>query len=165
MTRQITDISGNMVEVECIGCAIAQGTVEVRGGSVINTEYFDVSQDFEVPIPGFMIIATKRHLSSVDQFTDEEAAEFTRILQETRRLQREVLGIESVYIHQEEDTSDHFHVWMLPRHEWMLQFGRKVESMRPIMDYARKNLKTEENLALLDVDTAKLKAAASLLSF
>lgn len=165
MTRQITDISGNILEVECIGCALAQGVAEVRGGSVINTKYFDVSQDFEVPIPGFMIIASKRHLTSVDEFTDEEATEFTQVLQATRKLQREVLGIESIYIHQEEDSSDHFHVWMMPRYEWMQQFGRKVESMRPIMEYAKANLKTEENMAKLDEDTALLKAAASKLSF
>ena len=166
MTRQITDISGNVFEVECIGCAIAQEKIEVRGGSVIDTNYFDVSQDFEVPIPGFMIIATKRHLSSVDEFTDEEATEFTRILQATRKLQREVLGVESVYIHQEEDSSDHFHVWMLPRYDWMEEkFGRKIESVRPIMDYSKNELKTAENLAKLDSSTERLKAAAFELLF
>lgn len=166
MTRQITDISGTIVEIECIGCAIAQNKVEVRGGSVIRTEHFDVSQDFEVPIPGFMIIASTRHLRSIDDFTEAEAAEFMRILQITRKLQREVLNIDSVYLHQEEDTSDHFHLWMLPRYEWMTEkFGRKVESVRPIMDYARNELKTDENFAQLDESTRRLKAAASRLSF
>lgn len=166
MTRQITDISGNVVEVECIGCAIAQGAVKVRGGSVINTKYFDVSQDFEVPIPGFMIIATKRHLSSVDEFTDEEAVEFTRILRGTRKIQHDVLGIDSVYIHQEEDSSDHFHVWMLPRYHWMEEkFGRKIESVRPIMEYAKNELKTDENLAELDKSVEQLKTAASVILF
>ncbi len=165
MIRQITDISGNLVKVECIGCAIVQGTLEVRGGSVISSKYFDVSQDFEVPIPGFMIVATKRHLSSIDELTNEEAAEFTQILRATRKLQREILGIESVYIHQEEDSSDHFHIWMMPRYEWMGQFGHKVESMRPVMDYAKARLKTEENLAKLDEDIKRLRAAASELQF
>ena len=165
MARRITDVSGNIVEVDCIGCAIAQNVVEVRGGSVINNEYFDVSQDFEVPIPGFMIIATKRHLSSIDEFTPEEANEFTRILQTTRKLQRDVLGIDSVYLHQEEDTSDHFHVWMFPSYDWMQEkFGSKIESVRPIMDYARFELKTKENLAELDKSVEQLRDAVKALS-
>jgi diadenosine tetraphosphate (Ap4A) HIT family hydrolase len=165
MTHSITDISGNSVEVECLGCAIVKNVVEIRGGSVIRTGLFDVSQDFEIPIPGFMIVSSLRHVSSIDEFTSEESLEFIQILKATRKLQREVLGIETVYLYQEEDAS-HFHMWMFPRYGWMnVQFGRNSESLRPIMEYARDSLKTEENLAQLDSDIEKLARAASELRF
>lgn len=71
---------------------------------------------------------------------------------------REALGIQVVYLIQEEDTSDHFHVWMFPRYPWMTEkFGRKIQSVRPIMEYARESLKTPENLKQVDEATAKLK--------
>lgn len=50
---------------------------------------------------------------------------------------------------------------MFPRHDWMEpQFGRKAESMRPIMEYARNELKNDENLGKLDEDVRRLKEAA-----
>jgi diadenosine tetraphosphate (Ap4A) HIT family hydrolase len=165
MKQEITDIRGETRALECLSCAIAQNTVEIRGGSVIRSAFFDVHQDFEIPIPGFMILTSLRHLQSVSEFTDEESAEFMQVLRAIRDLQREVLGIDTVYLHQEEDTSHHFHLWLFPRHEWMNAMGRKAESMRPIMEYARKELKTEENLQKLDEDVRKLKEAASRLSF
>lgn len=166
MTREITDIGGNTVELDCLSCAIAQNKVEIRGGSIIRSRHFDLHQDFEIPIPGFIILTSLRHLQSVDEFSDEESAEFMQVLRAARKLQREVLNIETVYLHQEEDTSHHFHMWMFPRYGWMKeQFGRKAESMRPIMEYARAELKTEANLSQLDVDVARLQNAAAQLQF
>lgn len=166
MTHEITDIGGNTVDTDCLSCAIAQNKVKIRGGSVIRSNHFDVHQDFEIPIPGFMILTSLRHLKSVDEFTNEESDEFIKVLRATRQLQRNILGIETVYLHQEEDTSHHFHLWMLPRYDWMdPQFGRKVESMRPIMEYARNELKTEENLLKLDGDVKRLIESAAKLSF
>ena len=162
MTKEITDIRGTTVTLDCLSCAIAQNKVEIRGGSVIRSEYFDVHQDFEIPIPGFMILTSLRHLKAVDEFTEEEAADFIQVLRRARKLQRDVLGIDTVYLHQEEDTSHHFHLWMFPRYDWMEpQFGRKSESMRPIMEYAREHLKTDTNLKKLDEDVARLQEAAS----
>lgn len=161
MIHQITDVNGKTVEVECLGCALANGTIDGVGSSIMRTDFFDVSQDFEIPIPGFMIISSLRHVRSVDDFTEDEAIDFIDVLRKTRKLQRTVLDIETVYIHQEEDTSSHFHVWMLPRYDWMKEkFGRKVESMRPIMEFARQEMKTEENTAELYEYLRQLRAAA-----
>lgn len=164
MTREITDISGKTDSIDCLSCAIAQDKVELRGGSVIRSKYFDVHQDFEIPIPGFMILTSLRHLKSIADFTDNEAAEFTKILKTSRQLQRDVLGIETVYLHQEEDTSHHFHLWLFPRYDWMKEkFAGKSESMRPIMEYARNNMKTDKSLAKLDADLSSLVAAVAKL--
>ena len=166
MTNKITDISGKIVNTNCLSCAIAQNKVEIRGGSVIRSTHFDVHQDFEIPIPGFMILTSLRHFKSVDEFTDEESVEFMKVLRAARKLQRNVLGINTVYLHQEEDTSHHFHLWMFPRYDWMAaQFGRKAESMRPILEYARNELKTEDNLHKLDEDVKRLVESATGLSF
>lgn len=36
---------------------------------------------------------------------------------------------------------------MVPRYEWMYEFGHSVESLRPVLLHARNNLNTEENMS------------------
>lgn len=156
--REIVDIKGNKKEVGCLGCAIHKGEVESPGGSIASTKYFNALQDYEIPIPGFVILASKRHLQSVDEFTVEERMDFIEFLCRLRQTMRQACGVQVVYLIQEEDTSHHFHVWMFPRHNWLVEkFGRKIQSVRPIMEYARDNLKTSENLKKVDEAMEKMK--------
>lgn len=107
---------------------------------IIMTEFFRVGQDWEVPIPGFFIIAPTREMTSVTDFTDEEAIEFIRLVRSIRQGMRDILGIQEVYLFQNEDTDGGFHLWMFPRLEWMDSMGRKIESVRPIMNYAKEHM-------------------------
>ena len=112
--------------------------------SVIDTEYFNVHQDWEVPIPAFFIIASKRKIRSISEFTGREALEFFNLLAHLRRGMKDVLGINDVYLFQNEDTSHNFHMWVFPRHRWMDKFGSKIQSVRPIIEYAKENMATDE---------------------
>ena len=72
---------------------------------------------------------------------------------------RKALDIDIVYLIQEEDTSHHFHIWVFPRYDWMSEkFGKKTPSLRPIMEHARENLKTTENLLRVEEAVSILKA-------
>ena len=156
--REIIDIKGNKKEIACLGCAIQKGEVESPGGVIASSQYFDAHQDYEIPIPGFVILVSKRHLQSVDEFTHEEREDFIEFLCRLRKAVRQTLNIQVVYLIQEEDTSHHFHVWMFPCYDWMAEkFGRKIQSVRPIMEYARENLKTKENLEKVNEVVEKLK--------
>ena len=156
--REIEDIKGNKKQLGCLGCAIQNGEVESPGGSIASTKYFDAHQDYEIPIPGFVILASKRHLQSVDEFTEEERLDFIEFLCRLRKTMRQAFDVQVVYLIQEEDTSHHFHVWIFPRYDWMAEkFGRKIQSVRPIMEYARENLKTTENLKKVDEAMEKMK--------
>ena len=157
--RVIEDYQGKKHSVDCIGCFLS-GLGKDVPGYVLVTENFHAHQDFEIPIPGFIILSTRRHIKSLEQFTDMEAAEFIQMLRKIRRAQQEVLGIETVYLIQEEDSKDHFHMWMLPRYPWMedeKKFGRKVSSARPVLEYAAKFMKTSENIAKANEATEKLR--------
>lgn len=155
--RETVDYKGNPTQVSCLGCARENEEME-RTGTVLTTEHFDAHQDFEIPIPGFIIISSRRHLQSVDEFADEEKIDFINTLTAVRAGMRKALNIDVVYLVQEEDTSHHFHVWVFPRYDWMVeQFGKKTPSLRPIMEYAREHLKTEGNLEKVEEAIAKLK--------
>lgn len=69
--------------------------------TVIITNHFDVHQDWEVPIPGFFIIATKRKIRSISEFTSQEAEEFINLIIKLRKGMEEVLNIKDVYFFSE----------------------------------------------------------------
>lgn len=144
--RTITLANGEIVEVECLSCALVNGLIEPEGGVVVETEHFHAHQDVAYPIPGLIILASKRHLKSLDEMTEAERLDYITILSEIRKAQRDVLGIESVYYFYNEDTTHHFHTWMVPRYEWMYEFGRSVESVRPVLLHARNEMNDEANL-------------------
>ncbi|WP_042150410.1 HIT family protein [Paucisalibacillus sp. EB02] len=144
--RKITLSNGNTIEVECLSCAIVDGIIEPEGGVVVETEYFHAHQDVAYPIKGLVILASKRHITSFDELTREEKLDYIDILTKIRRKQREVLGVEYVYYFYNEDTTHHFHTWMVPRYEWMYEFGRSVESVRPVLLHARENLNSNGNI-------------------
>ncbi|MCA1029580.1 diadenosine tetraphosphate hydrolase [Bacillus timonensis] len=143
--RRITLANGDTVEVECLSCALTSGLVEPEGGVIVETEHFHAHQDVAYPIKGLVIVASKRHVTCLDELTEEERFEYITLLSTIRKAQRDVLGIEHVYYFYNEDTTHHFHTWMVPRYEWMYEFGRSVESVRPVLLYARNEMNDETN--------------------
>ncbi|WP_312472069.1 diadenosine tetraphosphate hydrolase [Neobacillus sp.] len=144
--RNITLSNGNIVEVECLSCALTSGLIEPDGGVVIETDHFHAHQDVAYPIRGLIILASKRHINCFDELTEAEKVDYINILTKIRKAQREVLGIEHVYYFYNEDTTHHFHTWMVPRYEWMYSFGRSVESVRPVLLHARNEMNDEVNV-------------------
>lgn len=144
--RQITLANGTKVEVECLSCALTSGLIEPDGGVVLETEHFHAHQDVAYPIRGLIILASKRHIKCFDELTEDEQMEYIQVLSRIRKAQRDVLGIEYVYYFYNEDTTHHFHTWMVPRYDWMYEFGRSVESVRPVLMHARSNMNGGENL-------------------
>ena len=127
---------------KCKGCQIQDGSFKVNGGFIHESKHFNVIQDYLIPIPSFMVIQSKRHIKGVDQFSLEEQQEYSTFLFEVRKAMRDVLGIETVYLIQEED-SIHFHMWLLPMYDWM---EKGIANARKNCYYARDNMNTEENM-------------------
>lgn len=143
--REVTLSNGQKVNVECLSCALTSGVIVPGGGVVVESDYFHAHQDVAYPIKGLIILASKRHIKCFDELTEEEKLDYMNVLTSIRKAQKEVLGIQSVYYFYNEDTTHHFHTWMVPRYEWMYEFGRSVESVRPVLLHARNHLNTEEN--------------------
>ena len=144
--RKLTLANGSVVEVECLSCALTSGLIEPDGGVVYETEYFHAHQDVAYPIKGLIILASKRHIKCFDELTEEEQLDYIHVLSKIRKAQRKVLGIEYVYYFYNEDTTHHFHTWLVPRYEWMYEFGRSIESVRPVLLHARNQMNDEENM-------------------
>lgn len=125
---------------------------------IITTENFDAHQDWEVPIPGFVIIASKdKTKKSLAEFDDREVTELILLTKRVREAMKEKLNIEIVYLFQNEDSEHGFHVWMFPRYEWMDKFGKKIQSVRTIMEYAKEHLLSPDKLLKVKSDAKLLK--------
>ncbi len=112
---------------------------------IIITKNFDIHQDWELPIPGFFVIASRRNRVSFDEFNAEEIDELFNLIRKLRKGMREVLGIKTACFFQDEGTHHNlFHIWIFPRYEWMNEFGGKIESVRPIINHAKNNMINEE---------------------
>ncbi|MEG0773792.1 HIT family hydrolase [Clostridium sp.] len=153
----IKDFLNNEWTCKCIGCSIGSGETMPPGGIIAETKNFVLHQDPEVPIKGFLIIASKEHIKSIAQLTQEEAAELFDLVYRARLAMNNIPDITEITIVQEE-RSGHFHLWLLPRYEWMKdKFENSLSSIRKIMSYSKENLKSKDNLeeVLLVVDKLK----------
>lgn len=120
--------------MDCLSCKIVNG--EIPGVlRLATTTSFDVHQDYEVKIPGFIIITSKRHIHSIDEMSPVELVEFVNALYKIRHVLREVLGITSVNLFQKDTPLKHFHFWVFPRYEWMDEkYGTGSDSMKKIIE-------------------------------
>lgn len=160
---EIIDIYNNktIVKDECLSCAINSGEYKVPCGLICSTKHFGVNQDCEIPIPGFIIVSSKRHIQSIDQFTEEEQKDFISLIIKLRKGMREVLDINQVDIisvELPERKDEHFHLWLYPvTKEATERFGTGIKAVKPMMNYAKENLKTPENIEKVEEYAKKLR--------
>lgn len=159
--KSLTLSNGTVVEVPCLSCALTSGLVEPDGGVIVETPLFHAHQDVAYPIPGLVILASKRHVYGLDELTEEEGSAYLHLLRRIRKAQRQVLNIEHVYYFYNEDTTHHFHTWLVPRYNWMYQFGRSVESLRPVLVHAREHMNLPEQRQEVLQAIEKLREALS----
>lgn len=101
-------------KISCIGCARERG--EITLGNIKKTKYFDIHQDFETPILGFLIISSRRHIKTLDELTLPEQKDFIRLLCNARLALKKVLKVKIIYLIQREDAGHHFHICLFPRY-------------------------------------------------
>lgn len=153
----IKDFINNEWSCKCIGCAIGTGEVVPPGGIIAETKNFVIHQDPEVPIKGFLIIASKKHIQSISQITPEESSELFDLLYRARLTMKNTGYINEVTVIQEE-RSGHFHIWLLPSYDWMTdRFGNSLSSIREMMNHSKENLKTKDNIEEVLLVVNKLK--------
>ena len=133
-------------DVRCLSCEIVQGGRQLIGGPILETAHYHAHQDVTYPVPGQVIVASKRHVRNLDELSVGELKELLPILVKIRAAQRAILDIETVYYFYNEDTTHHFHVWMVPRHGWMKQFGRSIQAVRPALLHARAEMTSRAHI-------------------
>jgi len=142
------DYAGNEINVKgCLGCAYAKHEFVLPTGIAYEDDLFTLSQDWELPIQGFFVVSPKRHVENFQELTDEERVKIFEIVNYTINVLKENKVCEKFNVIFEEKPNRHFHIWIMPRHEWMKNLvGNITEHIGKVFDYAIQNLKTKENL-------------------
>lgn len=140
----------------CLSCDITSGRREVAGGPLYETDCFHAHQDIAYPVPGLVIVASKRHFKLIVEMNDKETEEFLPLIKKIRRAQCDV-GIDVAYYFYNEDTKHHFNFWMVPRYPWMARFGKSIEAVRPALIHARDHMTSEQEVSSVVQTAARLR--------
>lgn len=129
----------------CPGCAYAKHEFELPCGMAYENENFTLSQDWELPIDGFLIVSPKRHIEKFSELTNEERNEMFDIVNKTIKILRDNNVCDRFEIIFEEKENRHLHVWIMPRHQWMSELVDDIiDHVGTILDYAKNNFRLEE---------------------
>lgn len=139
------------VEVgDCLGCFVVNNfeNHNFLSGQILKTRSFTVAQDFELPINGFVVISSNRHLLSINEMTSEEKIELITLIDIViSSLKKLNVCPEYDVVWEEKDTC-HFHAWLMPKHKYLLEaIGSNImKKIGQTFNYAKANLRTEKNL-------------------
>lgn len=115
-----------------------------------------VHQDYALPIPGMMVVETKRHVRLISDLTEGEQFDLNEATVKVRAAMLDLgIDIASLVI---EDKSSHIHLWLMPIYEWMKkETNGKTRNFQDIFDYAKTSLTTEANIKEIERVAQELK--------
>lgn len=149
--RSAIDFLGNKWNYDCMGCAISRGDIKVPGGIIYEGKHILLGSDPEIPIPGFLIVNTKRHVNSFSELNKEERIEIGNVIAYAEKALKELNIVKEVTLVQEE-RSKHLHIWIFPTHSWMIEkFGKGIKYLRDVSEYAQKNVSEDDIKEILNV--------------
>ena len=108
-------------------------------------ENFTLSQDWKLPIPGFMVLSPKRHIEKLSELTNEERNEMFEIVNKTVIIMRNYDICDRFDYVFEEKEKRHLHIWIMPRYEWIKTIdGDIINNIGKVFDYAKSNYRSKE---------------------
>ncbi len=108
-----TDFLGNELIFECLSCSIANKKTEIPGGLIFESKNFAVYQDPFVPLPGFLVFSSKRHIKAINEMSVKEYNEFFALVEKGRKIIKKYIPMEKITVVQE-DKAEHFNIWFFP---------------------------------------------------
>ena len=130
----------------CPACAYANHEFSLPCGMAYENERFTLSQDWELPIQGFFVVSPKKCVEKSEELSKDERDEMFDIVDKTIKILRKNNVCDRFDIVFEEKENRHFHVWIMPRHEWMSELvGDIIDNVGEIFEYAKNNFRALEN--------------------
>jgi diadenosine tetraphosphate (Ap4A) HIT family hydrolase len=85
--------------------------------NIYRTPYWDVVHSFNTALPGWLVLVARRHIESIAELTEDEAAELGVLLRRVSTAVQEVTGCVKTYAIQfaEHPEHPHVHFHVIPR--------------------------------------------------
>ncbi len=129
----------------CPGCAYGKHEFKLPCGMAYENDNFTLSQDWELPIEGFLVVSPKRCVEKFSDLTEPERIEIFEITHKAIEIMRENNICDRFNIVFEEKENRHFHIWIMPRHKWMSDLvGDIIDHIGEIFEYAKENFRNEK---------------------
>lgn len=78
--------------------------------SIYRTDYWDVVHAYNSSLLGWLVLVVRRHIASLDELTEPEAAELGLLIQRTSNALKQLIGCVKTYAIQFAEHPDHPHV-------------------------------------------------------
>lgn len=78
--------------------------------SIHRTRYWDVVHCYGTSLPGWIVLVARRHMTALDELTEEEAVELGSLLRRVSIGLKEITGCLKTYVIQFAEAADHPHV-------------------------------------------------------
>ena len=128
----------------CPGCEYAKHEFELPCGMAYENNNFTLSQDWETPIEGFLIVSPKRHIERLSELSKEERNEMFDIVNTSIKILRDNNICDEFEIIFEEKENRHLHVWIMPRYKWMKELVDDIiDNIGIILEYAKTNFRND----------------------
>lgn len=151
-----------MIE-SCITCKLNKEPSSVLGGTI--KEYnFWILQHIAGPVPvkGWLILKTKRHVEGIDKMSERESEELGLILNTLPKIQKKVLGAAKIYVCCFTEEVSHLHFHLIPRYPKETTKGPKIFNLLcAAKKDASKSIDVKEVIKIVDI----LKSELSNLKF
>lgn len=142
----------------CPGCAYANHEFSLPCGIAYENDKFILSQDWELPIQGFFVVSPKKCVEKFEELDDNDKIKIFKIVDKTIKILRENKICDRFDVIFEEKENRHFHIWIMPRHNWMTELvGDIIDSVGQVFEYAKNNMRTKENFEKIDEITQIVK--------
>ena len=129
------DFTGRLIDFDCMSCDIVNRKLVPPGGLIYEDEFVTLAGDVEVPIVGFIILAPKKHVVSINELTSEERYHLFEVLNTSIEALKNLGICRKVNIIQEE--KHHLHIWILPEHSWMKTEKIGTRNISELFKYAK----------------------------
>ena len=148
MDNIIVDFTGKKQVLKgCLGCECASGNLVAGVGVLYKNKNLYVLQDFELPIDGFIIISPNRHVEKFTELSQEEQVDIFSVANKILHILESNGVAEEYNLILEEKQGIHLHLWLMPRHKWMIEkYGNVIKNIKAIQEYSLQNLRTKENI-------------------
>ena len=141
------DYANNKIVVDgCYGCAYANHKFSLPCGMIYENEFLTISQDWELPINGLIVLCPKHCVEKIEDLTENERNQLFKYVGLTTKYLKEINISNYFTIEMEEKKGIHFHISIIPKHSWMIDVaGSYTDNFGEIISYAKKNFKTQKH--------------------
>ncbi len=141
---KFTTIFGELIDTPCVGCIVADKS-KFKEGRIFQTKLWDISQDFEIPYPGMIVISPLRHVSNYMDLSNEELQELYQLTVFCKKAITDIFNCQKIAYMFYEKPNGHVHFVIIPLHG-LVEINDKYAVLSELFAKAPFLLKNEQNM-------------------